>query len=149
MQSRIIVAGGYYEKHKTAAVDRCAFCRIDRLRRDAGRGLEARRPVWLLGVGKAYEIEKGHFYWVGEYSGTFFNDKGEKSLFDHAGVKCPAWDDLDLNKKRTKRRGYASSLILMVTRLISHGKTQGTSGSAAPERSMDGWNGQIQGDQRK
>ena len=27
------------------------------------------------------------FYWVGEFAGTFFNDKGEKSLLDHAGVK--------------------------------------------------------------
>src|SRR5690349_16734797 len=58
------------------------------------------------GVGKAYEIEKGHLYWVGEYAGTFFNDKGEKSLFDHAGVKCPAWDDSDLNNKKGKGGGY-------------------------------------------
>ena len=58
------------------------------------------------GVGKAYEIEKGHFYWVGEYAGTFFNDKGEKSLFDHAGVKCPAWFDFDLNNKKSKAGGY-------------------------------------------
>jgi hypothetical protein len=58
------------------------------------------------GVGKAYEIEKGHFYWVGEYAGTFFNDKGEKSLFDHAGVKCPAWFDFDLNNKKSEAGGY-------------------------------------------
>jgi hypothetical protein len=60
----------------------------------------------FLGVGKAYEIEKGHAYWVGEYGGTFFNDKGEKSLFDHAGIKCPAWADLDFNKKSGKFGGY-------------------------------------------
>jgi hypothetical protein len=59
----------------------------------------------FLGVGKAYEIEKGHIYWVGEFSGTFFNDK-EKGLFDHAGVKCPAWDDIDLNNKKEKGGGY-------------------------------------------
>jgi hypothetical protein len=38
-------------------------------------------------VGKAYQIEKGHVYFVGEFSGTFFNDKGKDSLFDKAGVK--------------------------------------------------------------
>ena len=59
----------------------------------------------FFGVGKAHEIEKGHFYWVGEFSGTFFNDKGEKSLFDHAGVKCPAWQDSDVNNKKTKAGG--------------------------------------------
>jgi hypothetical protein len=37
-----------------------------------------------FGVGKAYEIEKGHIYWVGEFSGTFFNDKGAGGLHHHA-----------------------------------------------------------------
>ena len=60
----------------------------------------------FFGVGKAYEIEKGHFYWVGEFSGTFFNDKGEKSLLDHAGVKCPAWQDFDFNSKKSTAGGY-------------------------------------------
>ena len=59
-----------------------------------------------FGLGKAYEIEKGHVFWVGEFSGTFFNDKGEKSLLDHAGLKCPAWSDNDLNNKKTKGGGY-------------------------------------------
>ena len=53
-------------------------------------------------VGKAQEIEKGHSYWVGEYAGTFFNDKGENSLFHRAGVKCPSWSDIDLNNKKSK-----------------------------------------------
>jgi hypothetical protein len=42
-----------------------------------------------FGVGKAFQIEKGHVYWLGEFTGTFFNDKGKGSLFDRAGVKCP------------------------------------------------------------
>jgi hypothetical protein len=42
-----------------------------------------------FGVGKAYQIEKGHTYWVGEFSGTFVNDKGEGSALNLAGVKCP------------------------------------------------------------
>lgn len=59
-----------------------------------------------FGVGKAHEIEKGHFYWVGEFSGTFFNDKGEGSLFHRAGVKCPAYFDADFNNKKSKGGGY-------------------------------------------
>ena len=42
-----------------------------------------------FGVGTAHQIEEGHFFWVGEFSGTFFNDDGEGSLFHRAGVKCP------------------------------------------------------------
>ena len=59
-------------------------------------------------VGKAYQIEKGHVYFVGEFSGTFFNDKGKDSLFDKAGVKCPAFNDLDLNNKKGKAGGYCT-----------------------------------------
>jgi hypothetical protein len=62
----------------------------------------------FFGVGKAYEIEKGHFFWVGEFSGTFFSDKGEKGVFDHAGVKCPAWDDSDVNNKKDKAGGFCT-----------------------------------------
>jgi hypothetical protein len=60
----------------------------------------------FFAVGKAYQIEKGHFYWVGEYSGTFFNDKGEGSPFHMAGVKCPAFTDLDTNINKGKGGGY-------------------------------------------
>ena len=58
------------------------------------------------GVGKAHEVEKGHFYWVGEFSGTFFNDKGKGSLFHRAGVKCPAFNDLNFNTKKSNGAGY-------------------------------------------
>jgi hypothetical protein len=58
-----------------------------------------------FGVGKAFEIEKGHFYWVGEFSGTFFNDKG-KGLFHLSGVKCPAYFDADMNNNKAKAGGY-------------------------------------------
>ncbi len=59
-----------------------------------------------FGVGKAYQIEKGHFYWVGEFSGTFFNDKGKGGPFHRAGVKCPAFFDADFNSKKHKAGGY-------------------------------------------
>ena len=54
-----------------------------------------------FGVGKTYEIDKGHYYWVGEFTGTFFNDKGEGSMFHKAGVKCPAFYEIDANGKTT------------------------------------------------
>ena len=58
-----------------------------------------------FGVGKAYEMEKGHYFWVGEFSGTFFNDKGQGSTFHRAGVKCPGWLDMDFNSKRSQGGG--------------------------------------------
>jgi hypothetical protein len=58
-----------------------------------------------FGVGKTYELEKGHYFWVGEFSGSFFNDKGEGSTFHRAGVKCPGWLDLDFNTKRSQGGG--------------------------------------------
>jgi hypothetical protein len=60
--------------------------------------------AWFA-VGKAYEINKGHFYWLGEFSGTFLSDQGEKGLFDRAGVKCPSWLDNDLNTKKVMLGG--------------------------------------------
>ncbi len=59
-----------------------------------------------LGVGKAHQLEKGHVFWVGEFSGTFFNDKGQGSLFNLDGVKCPAAYDFDFNHKKGKAQGY-------------------------------------------
>ena len=59
-----------------------------------------------FGVGKAHQIEKGHFYWVGEFSGTFFSDKGKGGLLHRAGVKCPAFFDADYNNKRHRGGGY-------------------------------------------
>lgn len=58
-----------------------------------------------LGVGKAYQLEKGHVYWVGEFSGIFINDKGSESLFDHAGVRCPGSYDLDFARKQGRASG--------------------------------------------
>ena len=62
-----------------------------------------------FGVGKAYEIDKGHYYWVGEFSGTFFNEKGEGSPLHKSGFKCPGFNDLDFANKRTNAGGYCIS----------------------------------------
>ena len=78
-----------------------------------GLGTPAHAEDWKVvgqfgwfGVGKAYEIERGHVYWVGEFNGTFFNDKGKGSPFDRAAVKCPAYNDIDANQKKNTIAGY-------------------------------------------
>jgi hypothetical protein len=69
---------------------------------------EEAKPIgnfgWL-GVGKVFQLEKGHIYWVGEFSGGFTSDKG-KGPFDGTGWKCPASNDLDFNNKKNKAMGY-------------------------------------------
>jgi hypothetical protein len=69
-----------------------------------------------LAVGKAHQIEKGHLHFVGEFAGTLFNDKGDGSLFDKAGVKCPGFYDLDFNNKKGRLVGTALSVTPPVTR---------------------------------
>jgi hypothetical protein len=61
--------------------------------------------AWL-GVGKVFQLEKGHVYWVGEFSGTFASDKGKGSPLDQTGWKCPGSNDLDFNNKKNKAAGY-------------------------------------------
>lgn len=58
-----------------------------------------------FGVGKTHELEKGHYFWVGEFSGTFFNEKGEGSPMHKSGLKCPGYNDLDFAKGTTHSGG--------------------------------------------
>jgi hypothetical protein len=58
------------------------------------------------GVGKVYQIEKGHIYWVGDFSGSFASDKGPGSPLDQTGWKCPGFNDLDFNNKKSKAAGH-------------------------------------------
>ena len=58
-----------------------------------------------LGVGKAFEIEKGHLYWVGEFSGLFTSDGGA-GVLHLSGWKCPGATDTDNNSKKNKGTGY-------------------------------------------
>lgn len=59
-----------------------------------------------FGVGKAMEVEKGHYYWTGEFSGSFQSDAGPGGLFHNAGVRCPAWNDLNFNTGKGSSGGY-------------------------------------------
>jgi hypothetical protein len=44
--------------------------------------------------------------WTGEFSGTFFNDKGKDSLFNQSGVRCPGSYDLNFGKKQGHANGF-------------------------------------------
>jgi hypothetical protein len=59
-----------------------------------------------FGVGKVMEVEKGHYYWTGEFSGTFQNDKGPGSAFHMSGVRCPAYNDMNFNTGKGNSGGY-------------------------------------------
>lgn len=67
--------------------------------------LKATGEFGWFAVGKVQQLEKGHLFWVGEFSGSFSSDKGEGSPFHHAGVRCPGSNDVDLNNKRNKAAG--------------------------------------------
>jgi hypothetical protein len=54
----------------------------------------------------AAELERNHAIWVGELSGTFFNEKGANSLFDRSGVRCPGSNDLISGKRQSHASGY-------------------------------------------
>jgi len=89
------------------------FCIAAALALSCGASTLAQAEDWKVtgqfgwfGVGKAQQIEKGHIFWVGEFSGTFANDKGKGSPLDQTGWKCPAFQDLDLNQKKGKAAGY-------------------------------------------
>ena len=82
----------------------------------AAAGLLAALPVqaqekpvgtfgWF-GVGKALELEKGHWYWVGEFSGSFFSDKGPGGMMHLAGIRCPAYFDANFNTSKSNAGGY-------------------------------------------
>jgi len=60
----------------------------------------------FFGIGKALEVEKGHFYWLGEFSGTFFSDKGAGGMMHLAGVRCPAYFDANFNTMKSTAGGY-------------------------------------------
>jgi len=55
-------------------------------------------------VGKTFEIEKDHAFWVGEFSGTFFNEAGQGFLHGTSWV-CPGVNDVT-NGVSTSSHGY-------------------------------------------
>jgi hypothetical protein len=93
-----------------------------------GAELKVTGEFGWFGVGKAIEVEKGHFYWVGEFSGTFFNDKGEGSPLHRAGVKCPAWFDADFTNNRSKAGGYCVITDLDGDQITNSWQNAGTPG---------------------
>jgi hypothetical protein len=63
-------------------------------------------------------------YWVGEFSGAFSNDKGKGSLMDESGWKCPGFNDVDVNNKKSKAAGICIVKDTDATRLIRRGSAK-------------------------
>jgi hypothetical protein len=60
----------------------------------------------LPAASQDYRVTGQYAFWVGEFAGIFFNDKGANSLFDHAGIRCPGSFDLNFGKKQSHGNGY-------------------------------------------
>ena len=70
--------------------------------------LKATGNFGWLGVGKVFQLEKGHIFWVGEFSGSFANDKGKGSPLDGTGWKCPGANDIDFNNKKNSTFNHST-----------------------------------------
>jgi len=55
-------------------------------------------------VGTAHEIEKGHIFFVGAFSGVFFNDVAN-GFIDKSSVQCPGVNDI-VNGLSSANHGY-------------------------------------------
>ena len=69
----------------------------------AKQGTYAGNFGWYA-IGKTFELEKDHAFWVGEFSGTFFNEAGQGFLHGTSWV-CPGVNDLT-NGASTASQGY-------------------------------------------
>ena len=56
------------------------------------------------GVGTLHEIEKGHVFFVGAFSGVFFNDVAN-GFIDKSSVECPGVNDI-VNGLSMANHGY-------------------------------------------
>lgn len=55
-------------------------------------------------AGKTYEMEKNRLFWVGDFSGTLFNDK-PGGFMDRAAVSCPGTNDIRLDGQTSSAQG--------------------------------------------
>jgi hypothetical protein len=98
-----------------------------------------------FGVGKVFQLEKGHVYWVGEFSGAFANDKGKGSPLDNTGWKCPGSNDLDMNNKKGKAAGYCIISDTSGDLVYSTWQCQGDTQSCNGTLEYTGGTGKYQG----
>lgn len=55
-------------------------------------------------TGKTFEMGKDRLYWVGEFTGTLFNDR-TGGIMDHAAVTCPGTNDIRLDGATSSAQG--------------------------------------------
>ena len=73
-----------------------------------GPSIAAEKAVGYFGwhaMGKFHAMGEGGGYWVGEFSGSFENDKGEGSLFQKMSLRCPAWQSFNFVQGTTRGAG--------------------------------------------
>lgn len=58
-----------------------------------------------LSVGTTFQIEEGHLFWVGQFSGIG-TDVGEATVFDKIAVQCPGTLDITLADGSAHGAGY-------------------------------------------
>jgi hypothetical protein len=57
-------------------------------------------------VGNLHDIDKNHVFWMGQFSGTFFNDAGS-GFMDHISLLCPGVNDI-VNGESMSAHGYCT-----------------------------------------
>ncbi len=63
-----------------------------------------RGNLGVQAIGTPHEIEKGHVFFVGGFSGVFFNDVA-KGFLDKSSVECPGVNDI-VNGLSISNHGY-------------------------------------------
>lgn len=50
----------------------------------------------FVGIGDAYDVEEGHPYFVGKFSGAYVAS-GEPGIFNHAAIMCVGYNDIGVS----------------------------------------------------
>lgn len=79
---------------------------------DPGKSGKYKGMFGWVTIGKMYTIQEGHAIFLGEISGTFFNDAGEGGFLHKSAAVCPASYEFQFNNKR----GIASGFCTMTDR---------------------------------
>lgn len=63
-----------------------------------------------LSVGTTYNVNEGHAYWLGEFSGTSTSSNAPEA-FRTIAWQCPGWFDVDFPNGRLQAGGYCTATV--------------------------------------
>jgi len=99
-------------------------------------------------VGKVTELEKGHIFFAGEFSGVFFNDKAG-GVLDGIGVQCPGVNDITFgpNGARSAANGVCVLIDVEGDKIFSSWQIAGSfpNGTEPADWEMTGGTGKYAG----